>query len=79
MIPLSANGWNMEVSRKTVFNIFLYPINTNWGVCGRSTLSSPWLSVRSIGLQFGVHVMTVKSCVTVDLLQPLCACGWMYL
>lgn len=35
--------------------------------------------MRSVGLPFGVCVMTVKSYVTVDLLQSLCAYRWMYL
>lgn len=67
------------VSWKTASDIFLWPINRNQGVCERPMLPSLWFTVRSVGLQFGVHVMTVKSYVTVDLLQSLCACRCIYL
>lgn len=67
------------LSGKAAANIFLQPFSTNWGVCRRFAACPPWLTVRSVGLQFGVHVMTVKSCVTVDLLQSLCAYRWIYL
>lgn len=78
--PLSDKDWNMEQYLGRLHLMFLSsPLTQTGGVCGRSTVSSPWFIVRSIGLQLGVHVMTVKSYVTVDLLQSLCAYRWIYL
>lgn len=78
--PLSDKDLNMEQYLGRLHLIFLCsPLTQTGGVCGRSTASSPRSIVRSIGLRLGVRVMTVKSYVTVDLLQSLCAYRWIYL